>query len=373
MPRLRRDVVAVDLYPRRYYAMLRDDAMTSMDRLQPGPFFCLCTRPRKFGTGARSDSVCRSRRSQALFRGEWFTVIRSSSSMNSHRTSVGGNPSFAIFPATTVALPTMPEAIRPVMSPKMHLCIAGSSRSTTSLAMMRDLKIERAHLVGLSMGGYAALQFGVRYTEKTSALIAASVGSGSHPFHRDAWLRETSVLARIFIEHGMVSMAERMARGPARIQLKYKDQKGWREFVDRLRQHSALGMSNTMARCQALRPSLHDLRDQFSEMTCSGIARRGRRGCSLLRNQSDARINSSQRGSVDLPQYWPGINLEEPFAFNTQVENFLGAVERGCWRRGFPGTEVAPHLGWCRRACRDNSSVQVDSEAADAGAICLHD
>ena len=53
-------------------------------------------------------------------------------------------------------------------------------------AIMRDLKIERAHLVGLSMGGYAALQFGLRYPEKTSAMVAASVGSGSHPSHRDA-------------------------------------------------------------------------------------------------------------------------------------------------------------------------------------------
>jgi pimeloyl-ACP methyl ester carboxylesterase len=80
-------------------------------------------------------------------------------------------------------------------------------------AIMRDLKIERTHLVGLSMGGYAALQFGLRYPEKTSAIVAARIGSGSHPSHRDAWLRETSVLARIFIEHGMASMSERMARG----------------------------------------------------------------------------------------------------------------------------------------------------------------
>src|SRR5882672_9867098 len=130
-------------------------------------------------------------------------------------------------------------------------------------AVMRDLKIERAHLVGLSMGGYAALQFGLRYPEKASAIVAASVGSGSHPSQRGAWLRETSVLARVFIDHGMVGMAERMARGPARIQLKYKDRTSWREFVVRLRQHSPQGMSNTMARCQALRPSLHDLRDQL--------------------------------------------------------------------------------------------------------------
>ena len=133
-------------------------------------------------------------------------------------------------------------------------------------ALMRGLKIERAHLVGLSMGGYAALQFGLRYPEKTSAIVAASVGSGSHPAQRDAWLRETSVLAHIFSERGMNTMAERMARGPARIQLRYKDPIGWQEFVARLRQQSPLGMSNTMARCQALRPSVHDLRDQLSRV-----------------------------------------------------------------------------------------------------------
>ena len=66
------------------------------------------------------------------------------------------------------------------------------------------------------------------------------------------------------------------------------------------------------------------------------------------------------------------INLEEPFAFNAQIENFLSAVERGSWRRGFPGTELVPDLGWCRHACRDNSSVQVNNETANAGVVCLH-
>src|SRR6202022_3176945 len=44
-------------------------------------------------------------------------------------------------------------------------------------AVMRGLAIERAHVVGLSMGGYAALQFGLRYPEKISAIVAAAVGS----------------------------------------------------------------------------------------------------------------------------------------------------------------------------------------------------
>ena len=48
-------------------------------------------------------------------------------------------------------------------------------------AVMRGLAIERAHVVGLSMGGYAALQFGLRYPEEVSAIVAAAVGSGSLP------------------------------------------------------------------------------------------------------------------------------------------------------------------------------------------------
>ena len=239
-------------------------------------------------------------------------------------------------------------------------------------AVMRNLKIERAHLVGLSMGGYAALQFGLRYPEKASAIVAASVGSGSHPSQRDAWLRETSVLARIFIEHGMVSMSERMARGPARIQLKYKDQKSWREFIVRLRQHSALGMSNTMARCQALRPSLHDLRNQFLETKVPVLLAVGDEDVRCLETSLMLKSTLPNAGLWICPNTGHAINLEEPFAFNAQIENFLGAVERGSWRRGFPGTELVPDVGWCRRACRDNSSVQANNETANADMVRLH-
>ena len=239
-------------------------------------------------------------------------------------------------------------------------------------ALMRGLRIERAHLVGLSMGGYAALQFGLRYPEKASAIVAASVGSGSHPSQRDAWLKETSVLSRIFIDHGMVSVAERIARAPARVQLKYKDRKSWREFVVRLRQQSALGMSNTMAHCQALRPALHDLRDQFSEMTVPVLLAVGDEDVRCLETNLMLKSTLPNAGLWICPNTGHANNLEEPTAFNAQIETFLGAVERGSWRRGFPGTELDPDLGWCRRACRDNSSVQVNNETADADVVRLH-
>lgn len=239
-------------------------------------------------------------------------------------------------------------------------------------AVMRGLKIERAHVVGLSMGGYAGLQFGLRYPEKASAIVAASVGSGSHPSQRDAWLRETSVLARIFTDHGMVGMAARMARGPARIQLKYKDRTSWREFVVRLRQHSALGMSNTMAHCQALRPSLHDLRDQFSGMTIPVLLAVGDEDVRCLETNLMLKSALPNAGLWICPNTGHAINLEEPTAFNAQVERVLSAVELGSWRRGFPGNEIDPSLGLYRRECRDHSLVHVSHERADADVIRLH-
>jgi pimeloyl-ACP methyl ester carboxylesterase len=239
-------------------------------------------------------------------------------------------------------------------------------------AVMRGLKIERAHLVGLSMGGYAAVQFALRYPEKVSAIVAASMGSGSHPSQRHAWLKETSVVSRIFIDHGMPSMAERMARGPARIQLKYKDWKGWRDCVVRLRQHSALGMSNTMARCQALRPSSHDLHDQLSEMTVPVLLAVGDEDVRCLETNLMLKSALPNAGLWICPNTGHAINLEEPFAFNAEIQDFLSAVERGSWRRGFPGTQTAMSQRWCRPAFRDNSPIQADQETADADVVCLH-
>ncbi len=218
-------------------------------------------------------------------------------------------------------------------------------------AVMRGLAVERAHVVGLSMGGHAALQFGLQYPEKASAIVAAAAGSGSPPSQRDAWLRETSILARALIGRGIDAMAERMARGPTRIQLKYKDPKSWQEFVAHLRQHSPRGMSNTMARCQALRPSLHDLRDRLSEMAIPVLLAVGDEDAPCLETNLMLKSTLPNAGLWICPNTGHAINLEEPAAFNAQVEHFLGAVERGSWRRGYPKAEIESQLGLHRRRC----------------------
>jgi pimeloyl-ACP methyl ester carboxylesterase len=228
-------------------------------------------------------------------------------------------------------------------------------------AVMRGLSIERAHLVGVSMGGYAALQFGLRHPEKVSAIFAAAMGSGSHPAQRDAWLRETTVLARIFSERGMEGIAERIARGPTRIQLQHKDRKGWQEFVARLRELSPRGLSHTMARSQALRPSLHDLRDQLSGMMIPVLFAVGDEDVACLETNLMLKSILPNAGLWIVPNTGHGINLEQPAAFDAQLENFLATVESGIWRRGQSRTESHPVLQLRRRATTAYVA-RVDSE-----------
>jgi len=202
-------------------------------------------------------------------------------------------------------------------------------------AVMKGLAVDRAHVVGLSMGGYAALQFGLRYPEKASAIVAAGAGSGSPPSQRDAWLKETPALARGFVERGMDAMAEEMGHHPTRIQLKYKDPRSWQEFVAHLREHSELGMSKTMARYQTLRPSLYDFREPLSRMKIPVLLAVGDEDAPCLETNLMLKLAIPGAGLWVHPNTGHAINLEEPAAFNGQVEGFLNEVERGSWRKAY--------------------------------------
>jgi pimeloyl-ACP methyl ester carboxylesterase len=203
-------------------------------------------------------------------------------------------------------------------------------------AIMGGLGIEHAHVVGSSMGAYAALQFGLRYPKKASAIVAAAAGSGCSPSQRDAWLKQTPALARALINHGMDVMAERIALSPTRIQLKYKDPRTWQDFVDRFSQHSVWGMSTTMVRYQMLRPSLHDFREQFLDMPTPVLLVVGDEDKPCLETNLMLKSALPGAGLWICPNTGHTINLEEPAAFNAQVESFFTAVERGSWRRDYP-------------------------------------
>jgi pimeloyl-ACP methyl ester carboxylesterase len=196
------------------------------------------------------------------------------------------------------------------------------------LAVLDGLGIDRAHVVGLSMGGYAVLQFGLRHPQRASAIVAAGAGSGSGPAERVEWPRVAGAIAERFAIHGMEAMADEIGHGPTRTQLLRKSPRAWDEFMDHLREHSAVGMANTMARYQALRPSLYDFEDDFRALTVPVLLALGDEDGPCLETNLMLKRAIPGAGLWIHPHTGHAINLEEPAAFNAMVGAFLADVDR---------------------------------------------
>src|SRR5215472_13312145 len=67
-------------------------------------------------------------------------------------------------------------------------------------AVLDALEIDRAHVVGLSMGGFAALHFGLSYQERARSLVVAGCGYGAAPDQRAQFAQEAEASAKRFEE-----------------------------------------------------------------------------------------------------------------------------------------------------------------------------
>jgi len=193
-------------------------------------------------------------------------------------------------------------------------------------AVMRGLGIARAHIVGLSMGAYAALLFGLKYPQMASALVAAAVGSGSPPADRAEFVANSEATARAYREHGAAAVAETVGAGPTRQQLRRKDPRGFEDFMRHLREHSAQGMAHTMAQFQAKRPSLEDLEADFAKLQIPLLLIAGDEDAPCLETSLFLKKAIPNAGLWICPHTGHAVNLEEPAAFNSMVQNFFAEV-----------------------------------------------
>src|SRR5690606_25604470 len=79
------------------------------------------------------------------------------------------------------------------------------------LAVLDGLGIAQAHIVGLSMGAYATLQFGRRHPARALSLVAAGVGSGAPYEHRPLFKEQAEATAQRFLDEGSARVAEALA------------------------------------------------------------------------------------------------------------------------------------------------------------------
>lgn len=193
------------------------------------------------------------------------------------------------------------------------------------------LKIDTAHVIGLSMGGYAALHFGFLYPERALSLVVAGAGYGSKPDEREAFRRDCATVAERFEREPMEKVAAMYAMGPTRVQFRDKDPQGWEEFCELLKQQSAKGHALTMRQVQIMRPSIYEFGDRMARLTVPTLIVTGDEDEPCLEPALYMKRAIPTAGLLIIPKSGHTINLEEPDLFNRQVLDFVTAVDAGRW------------------------------------------
>jgi len=198
-------------------------------------------------------------------------------------------------------------------------------------AVLDGLAIARAHIVGLSMGGFATLHFGLQYPERALSLVVAGCGYGAQPGKRAQFEQEVEATAKMISTQGMAKAAASYALGPTRVQFQNKDPRGWAEFAGLLAEHSSPGSSLTMLGVQRRRPSLYDLVERMQHLTVPTLIVTGDEDEPCLEPGLLMKRSIKSSGLVVIPNSGHTINLEEPDVFNRTCDDFFHQVEAGRW------------------------------------------
>ncbi len=200
-----------------------------------------------------------------------------------------------------------------------------------ALAVLDGLGIEKAHIVGLSMGGFAALHFGLNAPERALSLTVAGAGYGCEP-ETEAYFRQVSLqVGENFARQGAKQFAPTYALGASRVQFQNKDPRGWQRFAERLAEHDSLGASLTMRGVQARRPAFYQLEAQIKALMLPVLIMVGDEDDHCLQPGLYLKKHLPAAGLAILPKTGHTLNLEEPQLFNQLLAEFFAQVEAGKW------------------------------------------
>ena len=189
---------------------------------------------------------------------------------NSRPTTPIGSRRCVTSRAATAASPIRRAATRP------RTCRHGEVYTykhfyTDALAVLDHLKIERAHLVGLSMGAYSSLQIGLNAPQRALSMTLAGVGSGSELENLEAWRKQCRANAEQFETLGSAEVAKVTREAPSRIPFLVKDPRGHADFYAALARHDSKGSANTMRGFQGGRPSIYTMTDAIRKASTPAL------------------------------------------------------------------------------------------------------
>jgi pimeloyl-ACP methyl ester carboxylesterase len=192
------------------------------------------------------------------------------------------------------------------------------------------LRIDKAHICGLSMGSYTTLLFGSNYPDRARSLTIAGSGYGSGK-NRQEFHQRVAEIADKMLQGGMKAVSEGYTQGAARVQLQNKNPRAWEEFRRQFEEHSAKGSAFTFLGVQRQRPSITDLGDQLQKMTPPVLIILGDEDELGIEGSFFMKRNIPRAGLEVFPRSGHVVNLEEPERFNRSVLDFITAVDAGRW------------------------------------------
>jgi pimeloyl-ACP methyl ester carboxylesterase len=213
-----------------------------------------------------------------------------------------------------------------------HVSSYSQSRAADDvLALLDHIGERQAHIVGLSMGGFATLHFGLRHPQRALSLCIGGCGYGAELDKRDTFRAEADVIAGMIRTEGMSAFAERYAYGPTRVQYQNKDPRGHAEFKRMLSEHSPVGSANTQQGVQKERPSLYTLVEAMRRINVPTLIITGDEDWPCLLPGILMKQSIPTAALVVMPNAGHAINIEEPDEYNRIVGDFLAQVESGRW------------------------------------------
>src|SRR4029077_1637555 len=131
------------------------------------------------------------------------------------------------------------------------------SRAADDILVVLDhLGIQKAHVCGLSLGGFATLHFGLRHPSRALSLCVAGCGYGAELNMREQFRAEADAVVASLRADGMAAFASRYDHGPTRVQHEANDPRGFAVVNQAVAEHSASGPANTQLGCQKERPAV---------------------------------------------------------------------------------------------------------------------
>ena len=201
------------------------------------------------------------------------------------------------------------------------------------LAVMDALKVDKAHVVGHSMGAYTALHVGIHAPARCISVVAAGCGWGSSP---DAKRREdmktlAAETGKMFAAEGIASAAAKYADAPMRQAQKNKDPRGYAEFARMLAEHSAEGHAQTMFNLQLKRPTLWEMERDLKKFSVPLLIIVGDEDEPCIDGSVYLKRTAPTAGLLMIPRTGHNVPTEEPAAFNTALADLFAAAEAGRW------------------------------------------